>query len=204
LHDPQQLRREIRAQRRALTAQEQKGHSQEMAGILAGSNLFRNSQRIAIYIENDGEVGVTHLLSNIFSLGKRCYLPALRPMLPNRLWFIEYRPEDSLIPNRYGILEPSIRRRKPVSTYSLDMVLVPLVAFDASGNRIGMGGGFYDRTFSYLMTRDNWRKPKLIGIAHELQQLESIQPNLWDVPLDAVVTEKRLYTRDKRIKKSVL
>ncbi len=204
MYDPQQIRCQIRSQRRALSAQEQKRHSQAMTSILTKSKLFRNSTNIAIYIENDGEMGVTQLVSIIFNLGKRCYLPVLRPMLPNRLWFVEYRPEDRLILNRYGILEPSIRRHKPVSTYALDIVLVPLVAFDVSGNRIGMGGGFYDRTFSYLLNRNQWYKPKLVGTAHELQKLESIHPNIWDVPLDAVVTEKRFYTQDKQTMKSVI
>lgn len=115
-------------------------------------------------------------------------------MLPNRLWFSEYRSGDRLIHNRYGIIEPDIRRRKPVAAWGLDLVLVPLVAFDKTGNRIGMGGGFYDRTFAYLISGNTWYKPKLIGVAHELQQLNSIQPNPWDVPLDGIVTERCLYT----------
>lgn len=193
LHDPDQLRRKIRAQRRALSSKEQEEHSLAMCRILAGSSLFRNSQRIAIYIENDGEMSVTPLISRILSHRKRCYLPALRPMLPNRLWFSEYRPGDSLIHNRYGIIEPNIHRRKPIPTFALDLVLMPLVAFDATGNRIGMGGGFYDRTFAYLMPRNKWRKPKLIGVAHELQQLDSIHPNRWDIPMDGIVSEACLY-----------
>ncbi len=189
MHDPVQLRREIRAQRRALSPQTQQTHSQAMGGILTATTLFRNSSRIAVYVEHDGEMGVTHLISRILSHGKRCYLPVLRPMLPNRLWFSEYRPGDRLIQNRYGIIEPDIRRRRPVAAWALDLVLVPLVAFDATGNRIGMGAGFYDRTFAYLTSRNRWRKPKLIGIAHKLQQLDLIQSNHWDIPLDGVVTE---------------
>ncbi len=164
-----------------------------MGRKLTATSLFRNSHRIAIYMEHDGEIGVTHLLSRILSHGKRCYLPVLRPMLPNRLWFSEYKHGDRVIPNKYGIIEPDIRRRKPIAAWALDMVLVPLVAFDTSGNRIGMGGGFYDRTFAYLMSRSIWRKPKLIGVAHELQRLKSIQRNNWDVPLDGIVTEMQLY-----------
>jgi 5-formyltetrahydrofolate cyclo-ligase len=197
LQDPQQIRREIRARRRALSVREQKGNSLRMTRTLTRSKLFRNSQRIAIYVENDGEMGVSNLLSTIISLGKRCYLPALRPMRPNRLWFMEYRPEDHLTPNRYGIIEPSIHRRKPRPAYSLDLVLVPLVAFDATGNRIGMGGGFYDRTFSYLTFRNKWHKPRLVGVAHELQRLNSIKKNPWDISLDAVVTERCLYSANK-------
>jgi len=172
-----------------------------MGKILIRSRLFRNSQRIAIYMEHDGEMGVTHLLSRILNHKKQCYLPILRPMLPSRLWFSEYRLGDKLIHNQYGILEPNTRIRKPTSTFALDLVLVPLVAFDASGNRIGMGSGFYDRTFAFIKSRSRWRKPKLLGVAHELQQLESIQPNIWDIPLDGIVTETHWYKNDHSIEK---
>jgi 5-formyltetrahydrofolate cyclo-ligase len=69
-------------------------------------------------------------------------------------------------------------------------MLLPLVAFDKNGNRIGMGGGFYDHTLAYLNIRKVWRKPKLIGLAHELQKVKQLQSNPWDIPLDGVVTEK--------------
>ncbi len=193
LHDINQLRRKIRTQRRALTTKHQLANSRAMSRILNRSAQFRNSKRIAIYIESDGEIAVSHLSSQIMRTGKRCYLPVLRPMLPNRLWFSEYRLGDKLTPNKYGIPEPDIRKRKPIAPYCLDLILMPLVAFDDSCNRIGMGGGFYDRTFSYLRTRNNWRKPKLIGIAHELQKLESIQKMPWDIPLNGVVTEINFY-----------
>ncbi len=193
MQDQKQVRRNIRAQRRALAATDQRNHSLAAVKILAGTNLFRNSHRIGIYLAHDGEIDITHLLPNILNHRKRCYLPALRPIRPNRLWFSEYRYGDRLIHNKFGIIEPDIHRRKPVSAWGLDLVLVPLVAFDATGSRIGMGGGFYDRTFAYLKTRNKWCKPKLIGMAHELQRMDSIQQNPWDIPLDGIVTESRLY-----------
>ncbi len=193
LHDLPQLRRKLRAQRRALSPKEQQANSQAMSKLLASSSAFRNSKKIALYLENDGEIAVSQLLSLIKCDKKRCYLPVLRPMLPNRLWFSEYRPGDRLTLNKYGIPEPDIRKRKPITPYGLDLVLMPLVAFDADHNRIGMGGGFYDRTFSYLKVRNSWRKPKLIGVAHELQKLNSIKNNSWDIQLDGVVTELKFY-----------
>ncbi len=193
MQDQNQVRREIRAQRRALSPKEQENHSLAMCRILSRTSMFRNSRKIAIYIENDGEIGVTRLISRILNHHKRCYLPALRPMPPNRLWFCQYKPGDRLVKNKYGIIEPNIQTRKPIPPWELDLVLIPLVFFDLNGNRVGMGGGFYDRTFSYLKTRSKWRKPKLIGVAHELQLVDSIQPNTWDIPLDGVVTESHLY-----------
>jgi 5-formyltetrahydrofolate cyclo-ligase len=193
LQQQKQVRRKIRAQRRALTQADQRRHSRAAIQILAGSSLFRNSHRIGIYLAHDGEIDITYLLTRIVAQRKQCYLPALRPMLPNRLWFSEYRIGDRLIHNRYGIVEPDIHRRKPIPAWGLDLVLMPLVAFDTSGNRIGMGGGFYDRTFAYLKARNSWHTPKLIGIARELQRIDSITPNPWDIPLDGIVTESRIY-----------
>jgi 5-formyltetrahydrofolate cyclo-ligase len=72
---------------------------------------------------------------------------------------------------------------------------MPLVGFDANCNRLGMGGGFYDRTLAYLRLRRCWRRPLLIGIAHECQRVERLETNTWDVPLDLVVTEERIYRR---------
>ncbi len=185
----------MRAERRALSPAERLAHSQAVCRSLANSTLFRNSNKIAIYIENDGEIDVTRLLPLINATGKHCYLPVLRPMQPNRLWFSEYKLGDKLILNQYGIPEPDIRNRKQTALSGLDLALVPLVAFDVQCNRVGMGGGYYDRTFSYLRYRTKWRKPKLIGIAHELQKSELLQPNRWDVSLDGVVTESSIYIR---------
>jgi len=96
-----------------------------------------------------------------------------------------------LEPNFYGIPEP--RPIELIDPRTLDLVLTPLVAFDGSGHRIGMGGGYYDRSFAFLRRRRYWRKPHLLGLAYELQKLPAIIPNDWDIPLDAVATEARIY-----------
>ncbi len=193
MYDQNTLRRRIRAQRRSLSHRQQKGNALAAGKLLANSQLFRNSRNVAIYIENDGEIGASHLLATIRRQKKRCYLPALRPMLPNRLWFAEFRIGDRLSINRYGIPEPDVRKRKPISPQGLDLIIVPLVAFDRHCNRLGMGGGFYDRTLSYLAVRNKWHKPRLIGFAHDLQRVHSIQTNPWDISLDGVVTESNFY-----------
>ena len=77
--------------------------------------------------------------------------------------------------------------------WALDLVITPLVAFDAEGNRMGMGGGYYDRSFAWRKRRRIWRGPMLVGYAYELQKLNSIRASDWDVPMDAVVTESALY-----------
>lgn len=95
-------------------------------------------------------------------------------------------------PNQYGISEPDIPISHQLKPIELDIVLMPLVAFDLNGNRLGMGGGFYDRSFSFLMRRKSNKKPRLIGVAYDFQEIETLDSDSWDVPLDAVVTESRL------------
>ena len=80
--------------------------------------------------------------------------------------------------------------------FALDLVLVPLVAFDARGVRLGMGGGYYDRSFAYLNFRSRWRRPRLIGVGFDFQRAESISPQPWDVCLDGVITERGFYGRN--------
>jgi len=196
LYNLNQLRQSTRANRRALTAKQQLANSRSISNTLRRTALFRNSSRIALYLENDGEAAVSQLSQIIRDDKKRCYLPILRPLPPNRLWFAEYIIGDRLCRNKYGILEPDLRKRKPIRPYALDLVVVPLVAFDSECNRVGMGGGFYDRTFSYLNNRNTWRKPNLIGVAHELQKHDSLQQREWDVSLDGVVTESNFYMRE--------
>ena len=189
MDDLKQLRRTMRARRRALSAQEQRARSEAMAEQLSRSPLFLRSQRIAAYLCADGEIDPCLLFARAQAMGKRCYLPVLRAHPQQTLWFCEYRPGDQLFLNRFGIAEPSVRKRPPVPPWGLDLVLLPLVAFDGQGNRLGMGGGYYDRTFSYLRHRRSWRAPRLIGVAHEFQRVGRLHAQCWDVPLQGVVTE---------------
>ncbi len=93
--------------------------------------------------------------------------------------------------NNFGIAEPGDRGR--ILTAELDVVLVPLVGFDDAGNRLGMGGGFYDRHFSFLRSRTHFRRPRLIGVAYEMQRLPKLPTDPWDVPLWAVVTDRGIH-----------
>lgn len=155
--------------------------------------MFRNADHIGVYLANDGEVDLSALVELALALGKTCYLPVLGIPFHNRLWFTPYHPDEPLVTNRFGIPEPipsPTRRSRKV--WSLDLLLTPLVAFDESGNRLGMGGGFYDRTLSYRGLRTVWRKPRVVGIAYELQRVPRLTAQPWDMALDAIVTERRL------------
>ncbi len=188
------LRRQMRARRRALSPSERHHHSLALERNLASSPQFLRSRHIALYLPNDGELDLRPVIARAEAMGKRCYLPVLSPLYHNRLWFAPYHQGDELQLNRFGIPEPILNWRQMRPVWTLDLVLTPLVAFDLQGNRLGMGGGFYDRTLAYLGRRRYWRKPHLIGTAYEFQCVEALEIQHWDVPLSGVVTESHHYS----------
>lgn len=194
----QQLRRAIRQQRRALTPREQRDHGLAVANRLRRDPLFLHARRIGAYLAADGEIDPSPLLRAAFAAGKRCYLPVLHPFAGPSLWFCEWRPGDRLMPNRFAIPEPVPQLRPPHLAWHLDVLLVPLVAFDARGNRLGMGGGYYDRTLAYLHHRTHWRRPHVVGLAHSLQRVDALPKNAWDIPVDGVITERAMHRFTRR------
>lgn len=150
---------------------------------------------MALYLPNDGEIDVTPLLAWLRRRGARAYLPVLRPLSDNRLWFVHYHDATPMIANRFGIQEPQTRhgahRARRLPPWALDLVLLPLVGFDEQGNRMGMGGGFYDRSFAFSRANSGPR-PRLIGVAHDCQRVERLPIASWDVPLDAIVSDARI------------
>jgi len=185
------LRNQIRAQRRKLTPAEQRAAAMRLARIVGRDALFRRSRHIAFYLANDGELDTAVLLQRAWTMGKVCYLPVITP--GQSLRFALYAQDDPLALNRFGIPEPVRPGLALVSARVLDLILTPLVAFDDQGHRLGMGGGFYDRTLAFLRQRHAWRKPRLLGVAHELQRTARIAAEAWDVPLDGVATDQKLY-----------
>ena len=185
-------RKQLRRQRCALDLAERLQRSRRLCQRLVQHRLFRNSQRIATYLSADGEVDAHPLIEQAWSVGKQVFLPVLRPFGDNRLWFARYEPDTPLVTNRYGIAEPEIDHNRRIETFALDLVLTPLVGFDTHGNRLGMGGGFYDRSFAHLLRRRYWLKPRLVGLAFDFQQLARLPAQRWDVPLTAVATENRI------------
>ena len=189
MNSRQQLRKRLREQRRSLSAHERKRFSKQLAKRFAKSSLFRNSNHIAFYIANDGELDLLQLMKIAWRMKKRCYLPILSPPFRRHLlYFGLYNKGDPLVANQYAIPEPKVSPRQWRTGRRLNLVLTPLVAFDEHGNRLGMGGGYYDRTFAYLRNHHRWRRPRLVGIAYDFQQVAQLERASWDVPLSAVVT----------------
>lgn len=184
------IRRDIRARRRALEERERLRLSREASQSFSRHRLFHAARHIGCYLPNDGELDPTPLILQAWRMGKRVYLPVLSTIHRDHLLFAPFAPETELLSNRFGIPEPVAALRHCISLARLDLVLAPLVAFDREGNRLGMGGGFYDRTFAFLRRRECWFKPSLVGMAYGFQQVKSLERQRWDVPLQGVITER--------------
>lgn len=195
LHDQRKaLRRELRLRRRALTPSAQHQAAKALCRHLRGLPEVRRARRVALYLPNDGEIDVTPLLAWLRRRGAKAYLPVLRPLSDNRLWFVHYHDATPMVANRFGIQEPHTRHgahhARRVPPWALDLVLLPLVGFDGQGNRMGMGGGFYDRSFAF--SRNGGPRPRLIGVAHDCQRVECLPTASWDIPLDTIVSDARI------------
>ena len=190
-----QIRAEIRNTRKNLSNNQQiiAAQSLKMNFIqhLKSENTT-NSKHIAIYLSNDGELDTSLLIKELWNLNHAVYLPIIHPFNGANLLFQRYEKNSPMRANRYGILEPKLNCSQICPLPALDYLLMPLVAFDKFGNRLGMGGGFYDRTLARLHEQ-NWQKPQLIGLAHECQKVDALPIESWDVPLETIITPDKTY-----------
>jgi len=179
----------MRHGRRALSLAQQRRAAGELARVVSREAFFLRSRRIALYLANDGEIDPALLRHIAESAGKQTFLPLLHPFRHHCLLFQRHKPGQRLEYNRFAIAEPRLGDGRIVPPWSLDVVFLPLVAFDGEGNRLGMGGGFYDRTFADTPPHHHFR-PLLVGLAHGFQQVESLPREPWDIPLDAIATDR--------------
>lgn len=197
-----QLRRMLRKARRALTPSEQRQAALGLYRQLAQHPLFRRAKHISLYLPTDGEIDPRLLLRAAQRRGKATYLPVLSAWPRTKMVFQRVRPGVKLLPNSFRILEPRVNISQQRKVWALDLVLLPLVGFDDAGGRLGMGGGFYDRSLAYLARRQSWRKPTLLGLAHECQKVERLVQASWDVPLAGTVTDKQWYVAQTPLEKA--
>lgn len=186
------IRRHILERRKNLSGVEQRIAAEQITHHITSQHEFNAAWHIAFYKAFDGEIDPAQVLEKSAREGKHCYLPILHPVKHNSLWFMPYKPGDELRLNRFGIAEPIVDLEKLIEPWSLDLVFMPLVAFDKQGNRLGMGQGYYDRTFTF-MREQHFHKPLLVGLAYEWQQQKQIKAEDWDVPLAAVATEENFH-----------
>ena len=189
----QTLRQHLKRVRLALPAQARAQAEAAALQKISKYPRFIRAHRIAGYFGIRGELDPMPLIERAAAHGKVCYLPVLHPFRNGTLLFCRWHPGDTLIRNRFGIPEPQIRAHDLIAARNLDLVIVPLLGFDDRCHRLGMGGGYYDRSFAFKRFRRHITRPFLLGFAHESQRVDRLQPQPWDITLDAVVTEHRLY-----------
>ena len=182
----QNIRREMRRLRQALSHTKCIDLSEKISGVIKTLVPLKAKSKVACYLSNDGEADLSKLISQIWASRHHCYLPKLNG---DQLQFGLYTEGTAMLDNRFGIPEPQQCPMELCPPWELDLVLMPLVAFNLQGARIGMGGGFYDRTFSFKLHEKFPGKPRLIGVAYEFQQFDLLASEYWDVPLDAIATE---------------
>ncbi|MDQ2695811.1 MAG: 5-formyltetrahydrofolate cyclo-ligase [Pseudomonadota bacterium] len=168
----------------------------ELARRFGALEAFASARRIAGYLAVDGEMDPAPLLERAWAMGRQVFLPVLAGNPRFHLLFAPYHPDSPMKPNRLGIPEPDVADDQLLAPQRLDLALTPLVAFDPSGSRLGMGGGFYDRTFAFRRQPGQPPRPRLLGLAYELQKVPLLERQPWDVPLDGIVTEAALYPGD--------
>jgi 5-formyltetrahydrofolate cyclo-ligase len=184
------LREEMRARRRALDAPARLAAAQCLRHNLDTLPAYLGATRIAGYWAGDGEMPLNLVLAALAARGQQYYLPLVLPH--RRLRFAPWQAGEAVEANRYGIPEPVAGEADAIEADELDVVLLPLVAFDRHGTRLGSGGGYYDRSLAFLAGRARPTKPLLIGVGYAFQESASLLAQPWDVALDYVATEQGL------------
>jgi 5-formyltetrahydrofolate cyclo-ligase len=179
------MRNDTRAARAALSSDEREKASDKIADTVIRSSWFRRSKYIACYLPMQEEVDTWPLIDRAWRMKKRIFAPIVEKNFTLR--FRALSAESTLVVNQYGLLEP--QDGEIIAPRALDLVLTPVVAFDDEYNRLGMGGGYFDRTFSFLRHRKFLFRPKLIGLAFSCQRVEKIAPSPWDIRLFSVIDE---------------
>lgn len=177
----QQLRNFMRFKRLALSNFQQQQAALQIIPPALQLITHYQADNIALYLPFNGEISPLVLLEHLRLQGKNIYLPVLHPFSSHQLLFLKFEDHSSLEPNCFGILQPRLDVRNVILPNELEMIFVPLVACDKKGNRLGMGGGYYDRTLSQM--------PKVIsvGLAHRCQQVDNLPVEPWDIPLHHLI-----------------
>lgn len=183
-----QVRQEILNLRNKISDQQITSCSEKIANIFLTSDLYLNqhNNNIAIYFANNGEIDPIVIQKDILANEKHCYSPCVNN---NQLIFQQIFNNTKFCKNKYNILEPKLEPNYQINPLDLDLVLTPLVAYDKFGNRIGMGKGYYDKSF---MGKQKHKKPILIGLAYSWQQAPQIDIDEFDIKLDYVINENEI------------
>lgn len=181
-----QLRMDMRRRRRLLSKTQQRQAAQNLCRTISRHPALWRARYIACYLPFDGEINTAPIIAKLLQRKKKVYLPTLHG---KRLRFARYQSSSAMRRNRFNISEPRAHGEQ-LTPWAVQLIMLPLVAFDAQGRRLGMGAGFYDRTLAFTRYLPKLRKPLLVGLAHQLQQTTALTSEDWDIDLDWVVTDR--------------
>lgn len=188
----QTLRAQLKERREALSAEQRAVAADDLVTRTLSQPEISKAGTIGIYFSIGAELSTAPLIQALHDSGKQLCLPVLHPFCSGHLLMLSYQPQDPLHSNRLRIPEPALNVSKVRPLAHIDTLLIPLLGFDPQGNRLGMGGGFYDRT---LQSWDQGLYPDLtvFGLAYDCQQVGNLPAAPWDVPVNGVITPNRCW-----------
>ena len=178
------LRNQLRERRRALPAATRIAAAETLANRLLSLAFAPARGYVAGYWAMDGEIALHSWQLQLPREVVYC-LPVLHD--DKALRFAPWRPGDALVTNRFGIPEPALESASALAAEAMALVVMPLVGFDAAGQRLGMGGGWYDRSFDFRIGA--MPPPWLVGVGFSSQRIDRLVGEAWDVRPDAICTE---------------
>lgn len=193
------IRKTIRAARNALPEQTHIQHGESAANLffewIAHNQIINHKQgplKVGVFLSQDGELSTAHLIQRLWQSGAyEVYLPIIYADNTCPMDFGHYTENTQFELNHFKMKQPKKIHSQPrISAIELDLVITPLVAFDQHGFRIGMGGGYYDRSFAGKKPHES---PLLVGWAHSCQKVDNIERNVWDIPLDWAITDQESF-----------
>lgn len=185
---PDELRTRLRRLRADLSPEDQRRRGAAASSLIVTLPVWQSVRRVALTRPVGGELDLTTLWTAAVASGIEVVLPVLDG---EALRFARWDETTSWESNRFGIPEPS--GVPTLAVDELDLVILPAVAIDLRGTRLGMGGGFYDRTLAGVRSQHPPERPLLIGAIHDEQLVDRIEARPWDVPVDLVVTPSRSF-----------
>lgn len=191
MHSRQEFRSFIRHKRNQLPSDVQFQASQDLIERFSSLPEMQTSQHIALYLSTDGELDTQPLIEWLWTQGKSIYLPVLHPFSAGHLLFLHYSQQSEMVYNKFRILEPKLDKTQICPVKELDLICTPLVGFDSYGHRLGMGGGYYDRTLEPWFNTGIGATP--VGLAHDCQHVDQLPVEKWDIPLPKIVTPSKVW-----------
>ncbi|MBB5191984.1 5-formyltetrahydrofolate cyclo-ligase [Silvimonas terrae] len=183
------LRQTLRQRRSALALSFRREASLSIMQRATTARLLRRGQRVAVYVSMASEISTWPLILKALQAGCQVFLPVV-PRHGRQMHFVRYDHTSRWQRDHYGIPYPV--HEQTCRPQDLDVAFVPLLGFDAQLARLGQGGGYYDTTFRFRRLRQKWRKPRLVGLAYDCQQVDRLPVATWDLRLDEIITEARL------------